>query len=240
MMPTNGTPDSSNRALIIRGLLASALQLVLFALLLLIPAGTWRWPRALQFLCVYGVVLLVVTVWLAKASPSSLKARLEPAISAKQPVADRFATAFIAVAFVAWMVFIPIDVFRLRLLPAPSFGASVLGAALASVGFAILLAAIYQNAFATPIVRDQSERGQTLVDTGLYARVRHPLYTGFLIFLFGLALWLQSYAAALALPVVLASLIGRIYVEEKTLRETLPGYAEYVERVHYRLMPGVW
>ena len=58
--------------------------------------------------------------------------------------------------------------------------------------------------------------------------------------LFGLALWLGNYAAALALPVVLASLVVRIHVEERHLRDTLPGYAEYMRRVRYRLVPGVW
>lgn len=226
--------------LIIRGLLRSAFQLGVFALLLLAPAGTWHWPRAIQFLSAYAIVLVVATVWLAKMAPSSLEARLEPAISAKQPVADRFATAFIGVAVAAWMVFIPIDVFRWHLLPAPSLGVSVFGAVLGAAGFAILLTALYQNAFATPVVRDQSERGHMLVDIGLYSRVRHPFYTGFLIFLLGVALWLESYAAALALPVVLASLVVRMAVEEKTLRETLPGYAQYMERVRYRLIPRVW
>ena len=156
------------------------------------------------------------------------------------PVADRVATAFIAIAIGAWMIFIPIDVFRLHLLSVPSFGVSLFGAAVGFAGYAVILTALYQNAFATPVVRDQSERNHTLVDKGLYARVRHPFYTGFLIFLFGLALWFESYAAAVAVPVVLASLIVRISVEENYLRETLLGYAEYMDRVRYRLIPGVW
>ncbi|MBW1758453.1 MAG: isoprenylcysteine carboxylmethyltransferase family protein, partial [Deltaproteobacteria bacterium] len=56
----------------------------------------------------------------------------------------------------------------------------------------------------------------------------------------GLALWLESYAALIALPVVLASLLVRIRVEERTIHDTLPGYAEYMGRVRYRLVPGVW
>ena len=226
--------------LILRGLVGGSLQLALLASLLLIPAGTWDWPRALQFLVVYGIVLLGAIIWLAVAAPSSLEARLEPAINKKQPVADRIATAFIALAIGGWFVFIPFDVFRLQLLPTPPFVVSFLGAVVGFSGFAVILIALYQNAFATPVVRDQSERGHTLVDSGLYGRVRHPFYTGFLIALFGLALWLGSYAAALAVPVVLVSLLVRISVEEKTLRETLPGYADYMQRVRYRLVPGVW
>jgi protein-S-isoprenylcysteine O-methyltransferase Ste14 len=226
--------------LILRGLLGGVFQLALFGSLLLIPAGTWNWPRAIQFLVAYGIFLFGATVWLATVAPSSLEARLEPAISAKQPVSDRIATGIIALAFVGWFILIPFDVFRLHLFPPPSFGVSVFGAVLGAVGLGIILTALYQNAFATPVVRDQSERGHTLVDTGLYAHVRHPFYTGLLIFLAGTALWLESYAALLALPVVLISLLIRIRVEEESLHDTLPGYAEYMDRVHHRLIPGVW
>lgn len=226
--------------LILRGLLGGVFQLLLLGALLLIPAGTWNWPRAIQFLFAYAILLVCAIVWLATVAPSSLEARLEPVINKKQPVADRIATGIIGVAFGAWFMFIPIDVFRLKLLPPPSLGVSVFGAALFVAGFATVLTALYQNEFATPVVRDQSERGHTLVDTGLYARVRHPFYTGVLLFLAGLALWLQSYSALIALPVALGSLFVRIRVEEKVLCDTLPGYAEYMGRVRYRLVPGVW
>ena len=226
--------------LLVRGLIGGMFQLALLGALLLIPAGTWDWPRAIQFLVTYGVVLFGAIVWLAVVAPSSLEARLEPAISRKQPVADRIATAFIGLAVGGWMVFIPYDVFRLHLLPTPSLAVSRFGAVVGFAGFALILTALYQNAFATPVVRDQTERGHFLVDTGLYGRVRHPFYTGFVVALFGLALWLQSYAATVGLVVVLASLVGRILVEERHLRETLRGYAEYMSRVRYRLIPGVW
>ena len=103
-----------------------------------------------------------------------------------------------------------------------------------------MVTALWQNAFATPIVGDQSERDQTLIDTGLYGRIRHPLYLGLLFFLAGLALWLESYASVLVLPMAFLPIIARIIVEEKTLRETLPGYPGYMSKVPYRLVPFVW
>ena len=99
---------------------------------------------------------------------------------------------------------------------------------------------LFQNAFATPIVKDQSDRGQVLIDSGLYGVVRHPFYLGILLFFLGLALWLESYASAAALLLPLATLIARITVEEKTLREMLEGYEEYTKRVRFRLVPFVW
>jgi len=226
--------------LLMKGLLGALFQIALFAGLLFLPAGTWNWPRAILFLMVYGLLLLVSTVVLARLAPASLEARLTAPIHKSQPIADRVITSFLFLSIIAWFVLIPIDVFHLQLLPPPHFAVSVFGAALFLAGFGILIAALFQNAFAVPIVRDQSERGQVLIDTGLYARVRHPMYFGFLLFLIGIALWLESYASLLALPFVFVFVIARIFVEEKTLQETLPGYIEYMAKVRYRLISFVW
>ena len=226
--------------LIIKGLLGGLFQIALFAVLLFLPAGTWHWPRAILFLMVYGLLLLVSTIVLARLAPASLEARLTAPIAKSQPMADRVVTSFLFLSFIAWFVFIPIEVFHLQLLPPPHFTVSVFGAALFLAGFGILMTALFQNAFAAPIVRDQSERGQVLIDTGLYGRIRHPMYFGFLLFLIGIALWLESYANVLMLPLVFVFVIARIFVEEKTLQETLPGYVEYMAKVRYRLIPFVW
>jgi len=226
--------------LVLRGLIGGLLQLVVLAAVLLIPAGSWHWPRAIQFLVVYGFFLLASIVALARLAPASLEARLTAPFAKSQPMADRVVTPFFIVSFLAWLAFIPIDVFRLRLLPVPPLEVSVLGAAVSLAGYAAIWTTLFQNAFAAPIVKDQSERGQVLIDTGLYSRVRHPFYLGFLLFFTGLALWLESYASVLALLLPFVFLMARIKVEERTLRETLPGYADYMERVQYRLVPFVW
>ncbi len=226
--------------LILRGLVGGLFQVAILAALLLIPAGTWRWPRALAFLAGYAVVLSISIVVLAIRSPGSLEARLEPPVARSQPRADRIATALLLVAIFGVYVLIPIDVFHLRLLPRPPLWVEVGGIVVFLVGFGITLSALLENAFATPVVRDQSEREQVLIDTGLYARVRHPFYTGLILFFLGIALWLESLAGALAMALVVAALVLRIRVEESTLRESLPGYSEYVERVPDRLIPSVW
>jgi protein-S-isoprenylcysteine O-methyltransferase Ste14 len=226
--------------LVLRGLIGGSVQLVVLAALLLIPAGTWHWPRAILFLVVYGLVNSVSIVALARLAPASLEARLTAPSAKSQPTADRVVTPLLIVSFFVWLAFIPIDVFRLRLLPLPPLEVSVLGVVLAIAGYGIIWSTLFQTAFAAPIVKDQSERGQVLIDTGLYARVRHPFYLGFILFLAGLALWLESYASVLTLLLPFAILVARIKVEERTLGETLPGYADYTRRVHYRLVPFVW
>jgi protein-S-isoprenylcysteine O-methyltransferase Ste14 len=225
--------------LIVRGVVGGLSQIVVLPALLLIPAGTWQWPRAIHFLVVYGFILLVSIVTLARLAPASLEARLQ-AQAKSQPVGDRVVSAFLFLSIFAWFVFIPIDVFRLKLLPLPPLEVSILGAVLSLAGYGVILATLVQNAFAAPIVKDQSERGQVLIDTGLYAHVRHPFYLGFLLFLIGLGLWLESYASALAVLLPLVFLVARMRVEEKFLSETLQGYADYTRRVRYRFVPFVW
>jgi len=231
--------------LIVKGLLGGLFQVALLGALLIVPAGlvpggTWLWERALIFLAVYGVVLEITIVAFAVKAPASLEARLAMPGGGDQSRAGRLASAFLISTFFAWMVFVPVEVFYLKLLPPPQLAVSVAGLVLLLLGFAIIAAAIYQNRFIVPYVADQTEQGQTLVDTGPYGVVRHPLYAGLLPFFAGIALWMESYASLMAIVLPLASLIVTILVEEKTLREALPGYSEYMRRVRYRLVPFVW
>ena len=231
--------------LILRGLIGGLFQVSLFGSLLIVPAGlipggTWYWPRALLFLGVYGCVLVIFIVALAIKAPASLEARLKPLASKKQPFSDRLLTLALVLWFVCWFVSIPIDVFFWKLLPMPGFAASGFGAVLTAAGVAIITAAIYENSFATPIVEDQTDAAQVVIDTGPYARVRHPLYLGFLPFVAGISLWLESYTSLIVGFGSLVWVIGRIVVEERMLRHTLPGYSEYVEKAPYRLVPFVW
>ena len=231
--------------LIVKGLLGGLFQLALISTFLLLPAGlipggTWCWKRAIIFIGVFGFILESSLVTLAVVSPANLKARLRAPISKKQPVADRVVTVIAMLTFFGWFVSIPIDVFFLKALPKPQFVVSLCGGLLCLLGFAIVTIAISQNSFAMQIVEDQTERGQVLVDSGLYAFVRHPFYLGMIPFIAGVALWLESYTCLVAASILLVPLVIRIFVEEKTLQKTLPGYREYMKKVRYRLVPFVW
>ncbi len=226
--------------LLLKGLLGSLAQLSFFAALLLLPAGTWEWPRAIQFLVVYGILLLFSTLALAIYAPASLDARLQRPVDKTQPRDDRIISFLLFIAMTVWFILIPVDVFYLKWFPMPGLLLSVIGAGVFLAGYTIILTAVFQNEFAAPIVKDQHDRGHRLVDTGLYGHIRHPLYSGFLLLMTGLGLWLESYLSVLLIPVIFLILVGRIHIEEKTLRETLPGYIEYMERVRYRICPLLW
>ena len=117
---------------------------------------------------------------------------------------------------------------------------SSLGLVLVVVGWVIIALVFRENSFAAPVVKHQEEREHKVVDTGVYAIVRHPMYAGIFVFNVGMALWLESYAGALAALVPIGLLAVRIVFEERFLREELPGYEAYTERVRYRLIPFVW
>jgi protein-S-isoprenylcysteine O-methyltransferase Ste14 len=79
-----------------------------------------------------------------------------------------------------------------------------------------------------------------VIDSGVYAAVRHPMYMGFVPFIVGMCLWLGSYAAALLTIVPIGLIAVRIVIEERFLRRELEGYGAYAERTRYRLIPFVW
>lgn len=229
---------------VIKGLLAPMPVILAAALLLLAPArvltGAWIWPSAWIFLAGLGLVQCVASVMLAVARPAAFSVRQQGLIAPpgrRQPLIDAVGSVAYWICIMAWLVFIPLDVFRLHLLATPNTLVSAAGGLAAIAGVAITYLAIAQNRFAAPTIHDQSKEGQAVIQTGLYGWVRHPFYAGNLLNFAGAALWLGSYAALIATAVFLAATLARIVIEEAYLRERLPDYATYARRVRGRLIP---
>ena len=96
------------------------------------------------------------------------------------------------------------------------------------------------NPFAEATVRIQKDRGQSVVDSGPYRFVRHPMYIGAFLLYLGMPLVLGSVAALLLGVAIVALMIWRTSREDETLRQELPGYEEFTKRTRHRLLPGVW
>ena len=107
-------------------------------------------------------------------------------------------------------------------------------------GWITITLALKENAFAAPVVKHQEERHQVVVDSGVYAIVRHPMYAGGIPMMLGVALWLESSAAVLFATIPMALMAIRIRIEEQLLERELPGYDEYRHRVRFRVIPFVW
>ena len=117
---------------------------------------------------------------------------------------------------------------------------SSLGLLLFVAGWLIISFSFKENAFAAPVVKHQKERRHTVIDTGVYSVVRHPMYTGAALLLVGMPLWLELYAAALLAIIPIGLLAVRILFEERFLRLELKGYEAYTGRVPWRLIPLLW
>jgi protein-S-isoprenylcysteine O-methyltransferase Ste14 len=96
------------------------------------------------------------------------------------------------------------------------------------------------NAFFSQVVRIQSERGHTVATGGPYQYVRHPAYIGGILYELGVSVLLASWWALIASGLSATLLVLRAGLEDRTLQVELPGYADYVQKVRYRLIPGIW
>jgi protein-S-isoprenylcysteine O-methyltransferase Ste14 len=211
-----------------------------FAVALLVPAHTLHWTRAWIFLAINLVCSIISTVILHRANTGILEQRFKSPLQKGQPLVDKCVVIALIATFGLAVACIPLDVFHGHLLGQPPLPISLLGLPLFIAGWWIMTLALRENAYATLAVRHLAEREQKVIDTGVYSVVRHPMYAGFTPLLVGMALWLQSYAAALFSLVPLAIVMIRIILEEKFLRRELPGYTAYTQRVRYRLIPRVW
>jgi protein-S-isoprenylcysteine O-methyltransferase Ste14 len=117
----------------------------------------------------------------------------------------------------------------------------IIGLVVAVLGHDFLLVwAMVSNAFFVATVRIQTDRQHTVTSSGPYRFVRHPGYLGAILLHLGTPFMLNSLWAIIPAGLTILVLIVRTRLEDKTLQAELPGYADYVVRVHYRLFPGLW
>jgi protein-S-isoprenylcysteine O-methyltransferase Ste14 len=211
----------------------------LMAALLLGAAGTWRWPQAWVFIIEMSASGIAIGVWLARYDPGLLAERMSSPLQRGQAAGDKALLLFLFVAWPAWLVFMALDAVRFEWSHLPAW-AQILGALLILVAMYAFYRTFRENSFAAPVVKIQKERGQTVVTTGPYSLVRHPMYAGGSFLFFAIPMLLGSgYGLALA-PAWVILLMLRIPLEERVLRENLDGYGDYMKRVRYRLIPGIW
>ena len=219
-------------------LLQNLIWIVAMGALLFAAAGTLRWPAAWVFLATMAILGVSGGLWLARTDPALLAERMRPMMQRDQPAADRkFMLAFGFTALI-WFVAIGLDE---RLHP------SRIPVALQALGLAMLLCStvfimwvMRENSFAAPVVKVQAERGQHVISSGPYAFVRHPMYSGTVLFFVGMPLLLGSWWGVAMSPLFIVLFAIRSAIEEHTLVAGLPGYADYRARVRYRLLPGIW
>lgn len=211
-------------------------SVLLMGLVLFVSAGRLDWPAAWIFLGFYVLAILTLGVWAMRQNPDIVNER------GKMQNVRSWDKTLMTIYTV--MLFV---VFAVAGLDAGRFGWSMMPDALRVVGFiAVVFAMVVTywamaiNPFLSTIVRIQDDRGHFVVTSGPYRYVRHPMYAMMLFMYPGIALQLGSWWALIPAAVIIIVFVIRTALEDQTLQVELPGYAEYTQRVHYRLVPGIW
>jgi protein-S-isoprenylcysteine O-methyltransferase Ste14 len=211
--------------------------LVVFGALLFVPAWTFHyWQGWVVLILVSVLSTWIPSVYLMLKNPAALERRMRGGPVAETRTPQKLAMAGLWLTLGAMFVFSVLDHrFWWSYVPTP---VCVAGDVLVAIGLSMASLVIMHNSYAAATVGVQAD--QTVVSTGFYGLVRHPMYTGIVITLVGLPLALGSYWGLIfVIPGVLL-LAFRIRDEEGMLQKELDGYRAYSQQVRYRLVPGMW
>ena len=210
--------------------------ILLLAVALFAPAWTLRFWQAWLYLFLFASCSAAITIYLWKRDPALLSRRVSAGPIAEKTRAQQIIQLFASIAFLAILVVPSLE--RLFSWSHVPLWIVLAGDLLVVLGFYIVFKVFCVNTFTSATVEVTEQ--QTVISIGPYAFVRHPMYSGALVMLVGTPLALASWWGLVAFVLMVIVVVIRLLDEEKLLLPNLPGYAEYVARVKYRLLPPVW
>ncbi|MDP4199679.1 MAG: isoprenylcysteine carboxylmethyltransferase family protein [Bacteroidota bacterium] len=215
------------------GLLA---LILILAAVLFSAAGTFGYWQAWLFLTIFGSSVLAITLYLMKYDPKLLERRVNAGPAAEKQKSQKIIQGFAQIAFLLVIAFPAVD-HRMgwSLVPAPIV---IAGDGMVALGLLLVFFVFKANTFTSGTIEVMAE--QTVISTGPYAVVRHPMYVGGLIFLIGVPLALGSWWGLIAVVPITLVIILRLLDEERFLAANLPVYSDYSRIVKYRLVPFIW
>lgn len=216
------------------------LYILIWPALLLALAGDILWPAGWVFIAWFVILCFSTILYLQKHDPALLAERFRKPGTGNEKGWDRYVVYGLVIGFLFWIVVMPLDARRFGWSPAFPLWLQVAGMAGLAGSFFLFYRSYTDNTFLSPLVRIQDERKQTVVSTGVYGFVRHPMYLGGILMFIATPLLLGSVYGLLAGLALTALLMARIYGEEEMLCRDLEGYRKYRERVRYRLVPYLW
>jgi len=233
--PTENHPNVV--ASILKRIGTLAIFFVLIAVILFLAAGQFNWTWAWVYLGICLVSVLINGAITLRTSPETIAERGELKMTKKW---DKVVSGLYALAmYFALPLVTGLDV-RFGWARELSVAWHVAGAVVLVVGLELSAWAMIANAYFSTAVRIQSDRGHTVCSTGPYRFVRHPGYVGFILQSISVPFLLGSLWALIPGITATILMIIRTSLEDRTLQAELPGYQDYVQKVHYRLLPGIW
>jgi protein-S-isoprenylcysteine O-methyltransferase Ste14 len=216
-----------------RGLLS---LVVILAMCIFLPAWTVDYWQGWVFLSVFAISSLLITIYLMKKDPKLLERRVRGGPVSEKEKKQKAIQSMASVVFLALIILPAVD-HRLGWSSVPVW-AVVVGDIFIVTGFFLVFLVFKENTFTSATI--EVSDGQTITSTGPYAVVRHPMYIGALILLLGIPPALGSWWGLFTIIPFTFVIVWRLLDEEKFLVKNLRGYAAYMEKVKYRLLPYIW
>lgn len=207
------------------------------AMLLFTLAGRVDWVWGWVYIVLWLLVMAGMLVIVEKYNPGHLASRAE-----KPKNAERWDVALMRVyTFTGYAVLVvaALDAGRFEWSTVPLW-LQLLGIGISAAAFALNTWAMSTNKFTKTHVAIQEEEQHHVVSSGPYAHIRHPMYSAGLLMWLGIPLVLGSLWALLPGGLSMLVMVVRTTLEDRTLKNNLPGYREYTRQVRYRLIPGIW
>jgi len=234
----NMSPE--DRTAILKWCIQSAVGLACYAAILSLAAGRLDWLWGWVFIGLTAIFMASHVVLLVPFNPGLLVERAGGLRQEGGKRWDRWLAALSAgvFPFASWIV-AALDL-RLAWSSPKPLAVHLIGTGAVALGFALFMWAMASNAFFSEVVRIQEDRGHQVATDGPYRFVRHPGYTGAILSFLGTPLLLGSWWAFIPTVIGIGGYVLRTALEDRTLQLELEGYRAYTERVHYRLIPGMW
>jgi protein-S-isoprenylcysteine O-methyltransferase Ste14 len=222
-----------NKKLFTEAIVKFLLGVVLVGLLIFLPAGTLSYPGGWLLMSILFIPMFGAGLVMMKKNPNLLRSRL----NAKEKQSEQQDVIKLSgLMFLAGFILAGLD-FRFGWTQLPGWVAAA-GSILFLISYLLYAEVLRENAYLSRTIEVQE--GQKVVDTGLYAVVRHPMYAVTLVLFLSMPLVLGSFPALLVFLCYPAIIVKRLLNEEQVLAKELPGYEEYMKKVKYRLIPFVW
>jgi len=221
-------------------LLASFVYLAFFPVILFVLAGDWRWIEGWLFSVIFLLMSFGTLVYLYFHDPELLVERFGSPVQEGQKPWDKVLLSLFFLEFLVWFAIMPLDARRLGWSPTFPLSIKIAGTLLLLLASFLLFEALKENTFAAPVVKMQKERGQKVISTGLYSIVRHPMYAGATLLFISAPLLLGSVYGLIMGFVLIVTIAIRSVGEEAMLKQELPGYREYMQKVKWRMIPFIF
>lgn len=222
-----------NKSLLTQALIKLVSGLLLICILIFLPAGSFSFWQGWLFIGILFIPMLIAGVILMRKNPDLLHKRLD----AKEKESEqRTVVAMSGFLFLAAFIIAGLN-WRFGWWLIPDWAVWV-AAGMFLCSYVLYAEVLRENTYLSRTIEVQ--KGQKVIDTGLYGIVRHPMYMATIILFLSMQLVLASPISFFIMLGYIPVIAKRINNEEHVLEEGLDGYKEYKEKVKNKIIPGIW